>query len=207
MQIEFITAQRLIISAFGFLGGVVYLAIALRRRDQAVEAPPRYAAAGVGFAIAVLVILRVMSPIIGYGILCLSTVVVYLADLLREEHARRRRVASLDPRPTVPAMPMAWVIISALSTLLLVPYALSGIERVAAALVGVCALTITAIALRIASAPTQLVGSDPQAESIDESAARASRAGYACVLAVGIVFVFSGFVNGALPAVTSLQVA
>jgi hypothetical protein len=149
--------------------------------------------------------LRAISPIIGYSILCLAMVAVYLADLVQEERAQRRRVASLAPRPPVPALPMVWIVVAALSTLMLLPYALSGVERVAAALTGVCALAMAAIALRVASAPTQLVGCDPQTESIKEHSSRAVRAGLACVLAVGIVFVFTGFVNDTLPAVTPFE--
>lgn len=164
----------------------------------------RFATAAVMLALAALVFFRLASPVVGYGMLCLAGVSVYLSDLLRQENARRRRVASLTPRPAAEAVPAVWVALGAASVLLLVPYVILGEQRAAALMVGACALVMAGIAWRIASAPVQLRGDDLRSERARDRALRFAQSGLTAVSAIGSIMVFIGFVNAGSLAV-SLQ--
>jgi len=165
----------------------------------------RFVVAFVALVVAVVVFVSIMSPVVGYGILCLALVSVFLFDLVRDEHTRRRRVASLTPRPAADAVPSVWVAIAVASVLMLAPYVILGEQRAAALMVGVCAFVMAGIAWRIASAPVQLEGDDIQTERMRDRASRSRKAGLTAVLAIGSIFVFISFVNADLPSVLPLQ--
>jgi hypothetical protein len=156
-------------------------------------------------AIGILVFFHAVSPVAGYGMLCLALVSVFLFDLLREERARKRRVASLTPRPAADAVPATWVAMAVLSLPMLTPYVILGEQRAAALMVGLCAFVMACIAWRIASAPMQLEGKDIRGERIRNRASRSQQIGSTAVLAIGSIFVFISFVNSELPVVTPLQ--
>ena len=196
------------IAAFAIFVGIRYLMLALRVRtiDDG-SAPARYGVAAAAFVIAALLGLRVLDPIIAYSILCFSLVAVYLADLLEDEHARRRRVAPLAPRPAAEPVPTVWIAIAALSTLTLVPYVFGGIEVAAALISAFSAVAIVAIAWRIASSPTQLIGEDckePAVEHLLDRASRARRTGLSCISAVGSIAVFVSWINATPPVLGGL---
>ncbi len=165
----------------------------------------RFVIAAVALAIGVLVLLSIISPIVGYGLLCLALGSVYFFDLLRDERARRRRVAHLTPRPVAEIVPIVWIALAVASVFMLAPYLILGEQRGAALMVGVCALAIAGIAWRIASAPVALEGEDPRSERVHERAQRHLKAGISCVIAIGTIFVFVTFVNSNTPAVAPLQ--
>jgi hypothetical protein len=199
-------AESVFISLVAVAGAVVNAVLAVRARGcDRPSAVARMAVACVELAIGALVFFRLVSPTVGYGLLCLSLVSVYLFNLLREERTRRRRVASLTPRPAADAIPACWVAIAGLSLLMLAPYVLLGEERSAALMVGSCALIMSGIAWRIASAPIQLAGANIEGERIRNRASRSRSAGLTAVLAVGSIFVFISFANAGLPAVLPLQ--
>ncbi|MDP9111742.1 MAG: hypothetical protein M3M96_08930 [Candidatus Eremiobacteraeota bacterium] len=198
--------QSAAISAVAVLGAIVHVVLGIRvGRCDTTSALARFVVAFVALGVAVLVFVPIISPVVGYGMLCLALVSVYLFDLLRDEHTRRRRVASLTPRPAAEAVPSVWVAIAVASVLLLAPYVVLGEQRAAALMVGVCAFVMAGIAWRIASAPVQLEGDDIQTERIRIRASRSRKAGLTAVLAIGSIFVFISFVNGDLPAVLPLQ--
>lgn len=186
------------LSATCALMGVVFLAIALRRRagSEPASAYPVYLFAATGFAIAALVWLRAIAPIIGYDVLCVTPAGFYLADLLEDERERRRRVALLAPRPPVEMVPAIWIGVTALATTAPLLWFVLGSagrvqELIAQALITwLCALAIVAIAWRIASAPMQLTGEDPHAEQLRERVLRARKAAISCAVALGIVNAF-----------------
>ena len=193
-------------TAVAVLGALALVVLGIRvgRRDTT-SALSRFAVALVAFVVAVLVFVPIISPVVGYGMLCVALVSIYLFDLLREEHTRRRRVASLTPRPAAEAVPSVWVAMAVASVLMLAPYVILGEQRVSALIVGICAFVMAGIAWRIASAPVQLDGEDIQTERIRDRASRSRKAGLAAVLAIGSIFVFISFVNADLPAVLPLQ--
>jgi hypothetical protein len=196
----------LLVSGFAVLAAILFVVLAARAaRCDVGTALSRFAVAAVALVIAMLVFLRVASPVVGYGMLCLALVSVYLFDLLQEERARRRRVASLTPRPAAEATPAAWVAIAAASVLMLAPYVILGEQRAAALMVGICALVMAGIGWRVASAPVLLKGDDVRSERIRDRALRFRRVGLSAVVAVGSIMVFIGFVNRDLPAVLPLQ--
>ncbi|HVS46037.1 MAG TPA: hypothetical protein VMS32_05165, partial [Verrucomicrobiae bacterium] len=170
-----------------------------RRRHGEASAVARFTIAALGFAIAALVALHDLAPIIAYSILCFSMATVYLADLLQDEHARRRRAALLAPRPAAEPVPTAWIAITLLATLTFVPYVLGGIDVAAALVSFACAIAMIAIAWRIATAPMQLTSADPQAEHICERASRARKIGLTCVVTIGSIFVFVSFAHTTPP--------
>jgi hypothetical protein len=175
------------------------------RRGDAASALSRFVVAFIALVIGVLVVLHVALPVVGYGLLCLLLVSYQLFDQLQDEHARRRRVASLTPRPAAEAVPTIWVAVAAASVLLLAPYVTLGEQRAAALIVGICALVMAGIAWRIASAPVQLKGADIRSERMRDRASRFRKAGLSAVVAIGSIFVFIGFVNADLAVVTPLQ--
>lgn len=196
----------LVFGAVALLSAAVHVVLAVRvgRRSTA-SAFALFAVAAVSLAVAVLVVLRAVSPIVGYAVLCLSLASFQLFDLLQDEHARRRKVASLAPRPAAETVPAIWVGVAAASVLMLVPYVLHGEERAAALVVGICALVMAGIAWRIASAPVQLYGEDVRAERLRDRASRSRKAGVSAVIAIGCIYAFMSFANSGLPAVLPWQ--
>ncbi len=188
--------QRLVVSVVAVLAAVVYAS------GWGPGTLSRFIVAPVALVIAVLVALGIVPPVVAYGLVCLALVSVYL---LREEHARRRRVASLAPRSAADVVPTVWVLCAAASALMLTPYVVFGEQRAAALMVGICALVMAAIVWRIASAPVQLAGGDIQSERMRDRAMRSRRAGITAVLAVGSIMVFISFVNAELPVVMPVQ--
>ncbi len=186
--------QRLAVAALALLAVVVYTGWGLREQ--------RFIVAPLALVIGALVFFGIVPAVIGYGVLCLAMASVYM---IREERARRRRIASLAPRPAVDVIPAIWIATAAASALMLIPYVVFAQERAAALMIGFCALLMAAIARQIVSAPLQLTGVDAQSERIRDRAMRLRRAGITAVLAVGIVFVFISFVNGGLPIVMPVQ--
>lgn len=187
---------RMVLSSFSALVGLVVLVLALRARsDGEASGPVRFTLASAAFAIAALEALGELAPVVGYSILCLSLASFFLAELLLAERARRRRVALLTPRPAIDLVPTLWIAVTLLSTLALAPYLLGGIAVAPALITAGCAIAMAAIAFRIASAPTQLTGEDPQAERLRDRLFRSRQTGLICVVAVGILFAFVTFAN------------
>ncbi|MDP9111548.1 MAG: hypothetical protein M3M96_07950 [Candidatus Eremiobacteraeota bacterium] len=194
------------IGAVALLCAIVNVGLGIRAgRCDRTSALSRFSVAFIALVVAVLVFVPIVSPVAGYGVLCLALVSVFLFDLLREEHTRRRRVASLTPRPAAEPVPSVWVAIAVASVLMLAPYVILGEQRAAALIVGACAFVMAGIAWRIASAPMQLEGEDIQTERVRDRASRSRKAGLTAVLAIGSIFVFISFVNADLPAVLPLQ--
>lgn len=200
--------KSLTIAGSAFLVSVLYVVLGMRNR----HCDPPYAraffvTAFIAFVIALLVWYQAVSAVVGYSFLCLALAGFQLADLLQDEHARarRRRVALLAPRPAAEAAPTVWVALAAVSVLSLTPYLVLNEERAAATIVGVCALVMTAIAWRIASAPRQLYGEHLASEWMRDRRSRTRKAGVTAVIAMGSIMVFMSFVNHNLPAVLPLQ--
>jgi len=200
--------QNLTVAAVAFLATIVYGILGIRnRRCDPPYARAFFVTAFVAFVIALLVVYQLVSPVVGYSLLCLALAGFQLADLLQDEHARarRRRVALLVPRPAAEVAPTVWVALAAASVLPLTPYVILNQERAAATIVGICALVMAAIAWRIASAPRQLYGEHLQSERMRDRRSRTRKAGITAVIAMGSIMVFISFVNYNLPAVLPLQ--
>ncbi|GAC1654678.1 MAG: hypothetical protein NVS9B12_05390 [Vulcanimicrobiaceae bacterium] len=159
----------------------------------------RFVVAPAALFIAILVALNALSAAVGYGLLCLTTVTVYL---IKEERAQRRRIASLAPRPAIEALAAIWIASAALSASMVLPYIAIPQQRIAAIIISLCGIVMAIIAWRIASAPVRLAGNDIGAERVSDRAHRLLRTGITCALAAGIAMVFTSFVNPQLPATT-----
>lgn len=187
---------RMVLSSISAVVGFVALALALRARSHGeASAPLRFTLASAAFAIAALDALGELAPVVGYSVLCLSLASFFLADLLLDERTRRRRVALLTPRPAIELVPTLWISITLLSTFALVPYLLGGVAIVPAVITAACAIAMAAIAFRIASAPTQFIGENPQDERLRDRVCRSRQTGLVCVVTVGMFFAFVTFAN------------
>jgi len=196
MAITGITEQRVVLAAFAVLVAAVYTWAARATCGKSVVA--RYGVGAGVLAMGALVMLGIVAPAVAYALICLAMVAVYVVDLVLEERARRRRVASLVPRPRVTIVPALWAVAAALSTALVAPYVLDESNRFAASVVALCSVAMAAISWRIASAPVQLEGRcDIEMERRAVRATRASKSGVASILACGNVFVFASFANQA----------
>lgn len=190
--------QRALVSGLAVLAGVFYLGFA-----GVCGGESRLVRAGVGsfaLVLAPLVWFSFVPPVIGYALICLGMTSAFAFDLALDERERTRRAASLAPRSRVEAAPAIWTSVAALSAAMVVPFALDATQRTAAVIVGVCALLMTAIAWRLASAPAHLSGGDPQRERISQRASRSLKSGVSATLAVAIVFVFASFESQATAA-------
>jgi hypothetical protein len=191
------------LAGLAFVGVVVFALRAYRCHSPGFT---RLVIAALALVIAVLVLLGIVSSVVGYGLLCLALGSVYFFDLLRDEHARRRRIASLTPRPVIEPVLAVWISLAAASLLMLAPYIILDEQRIAAVLVGLCSLAISGIGWRVASAPVALEGEkDLRSEYLCERALRYKKVGISAVIAVGTVFVFVTFVDSTLALVSPMQ--
>jgi hypothetical protein len=191
---------RITFAGVGAFEGFVFLWLGLRvRRHGEASVAARFVTAALGFASAPLVALNVVSPIVAYSILCFSIAAVFLADLVREERALRRRIALLSPRPAIEGVPTVWMTITLFSTLTFIPYILGGIDAIAALISLACAIAMLAIAWHIATASSQLTSEDPHAEHTSERASRARKIGLTCVVTIGTIFCFVSFAHAQPP--------
>lgn len=197
--------QTAAIIAVSVVAAIVYVHAGVRAGPRTAWGLSRFTIACVALVLATLVFFSVASPVVAYGIICVALVSGNLFDQVLKEHARRRRVASLTPRPAAEAVPTVWVAITVASVLILAPYVILGQQRVAALMVGICALVMAGISWRIASAPVQLKGEDIQSERLRDRASRSRNAGMSAVLAIGSIMVFTAFVNVGLPTILPLQ--
>ncbi len=163
------------------------------RRSCDGGAPARYLLAASMLALAGLAIVGVLAPVIAYSLTCLGLATGYLVALVREERARARRYAALTPRPPIEPVPAIWIGVALLSTVALIPYASAGSTAFAAAIVGLCALAMATIAWRIATAPTQITGDNPQLERRHERTLRTVKIGLTSIVTVGSIAVFLSF--------------
>jgi hypothetical protein len=204
MILAALAEQRFALAAFAALFAVVYIASAWTIRGRSLIA--RCGVALVAIAAGALVTFGRIEPVVAYALICLSGVAVYIVDLVQEERARRRRVASLSPRARLNLIPSLWAIVAALSAALVAPYTLHEGNRFAAAVVALCTMAMAAISWRIASAPLALAGwCDIETERKAQRALRATKSGLASILAVGTVYVFASFANQAATGATPLE--
>ncbi len=198
--------EALAVGAVAGLTVIVHAVAGIReRRCDTASALAHFVVALSALVLAFLILIRVVSPVVGYALLCLALTGHPLFDLLQDEHMRRRRVASLAPRPVAEVVPTIWIAIAAASVAMLAPYVILGEQRSAALIVGICAFVMAGIAWRFASAPIQLHGEDIRYERTRDRASRTRKAGLTAVIAMGSIMVFIMFVNSDLPVVLPLQ--
>jgi hypothetical protein len=94
---------------------------------------------------------------------------------------------------------VTWIALTATTSLVLIPWLLDEAYRTAAVIVTICVLTMVVVAWRVASAPPLLFGNDVEAEQVVDRETRAIRTGNTCILTVGSVAIFVGFIGGTPP--------
>jgi hypothetical protein len=194
-------ALTLPVAAVAILAAIVYGILGFRNRHS----DPPYArtffvTASIAFIIALLVFFKMVSPVIGYSLLCLALSGFQLADLLQDERARahQRRIALIARRPAAEVVPTVWVSLAIAAGLMVAPYVVLDKQRLAAVIVAVCAFLMAGIAWRIASAPRQLFGEDVRCERMRDRYLRTRKAGLTAVIAMGSIMAFTVFVNNEL---------
>ncbi|MEO6835578.1 MAG: hypothetical protein ABI231_06690 [Candidatus Tumulicola sp.] len=124
---------------------------------------------------------------------------------IAEERAPRRRSVLLGRSRRVDPVLATWIGLTALYSLLLIPWILDDVYRGVAIIVAACVVTMVVVAWRIATAPPLLFGNDLEAEQVVDRETRANRTGTTCFFANVTVFVFIGFVWGpAIPEMAAL---
>lgn len=186
------------VAAMGVVATIAYVILGIRnlRRDPP-YARAYFATAFVQFGIASLVAFRLVSPVIGYSLLCLALAGFQLVGLVQDEQARarQRRVALLARRPAAEVVPTIWVLLAVSTGVMLVLYVILDKQRVAAVIVALCAFLMAGIAWRIASAPRQLFGEDVEHERMRDRYCRTRKAGVTAVVAMGSVMAFTVFAD------------
>lgn len=213
-------AERWLVFALGVWGGIFMIrsAISARSRAELTEMPrsgneeseqrrikraddarervpamPHYILAGLSFGTACVLLANVVPPTVAYALLCLVLAGRSIVDQVAEERASRRRSTILGRSRRVDPVLLIWIVLAALSALLLVPWALARTDRFAAIIVTACAATMVAVAWRIANAPPLLLGNDLEAEQIVDRETRAIRTGKVCFFAIAASAMFLSF--------------
>ncbi len=190
--------QNLAVAAVALLAASLYTVHGIRsRRCDPPHARALFVTAAIALLITVLMLVKAVSPVIAYGILCLALAGFQLASLLQDERvrARQRRAALLTPRAPADLVPTIWVVLAVATGLMLMPYIALNVQAAAAVIVALCTFLMAGVAWRIASAPQQLFGDDVQYERARDRSSRTRKAGVTAVIAMGTVMVFMVFVN------------
>lgn len=163
---------------------------------ERVSPTARYIASAVGFGMAGALLAHLIAPAVAYAFLCLALAGRCVADQVVEERAPRRRAALIGRSRSIDPVLVTWIVLTAATALMLIPWLLEQPYRIAAVIVAVCVLIMVVVAWRIASAPPLLFGNDLQAEEVVDRETRALRTGNTCVLAIGTVAIFNAFMGG-----------
>ncbi len=198
--------QNLAVDAVAVLMALVHAVLGIRSgRCDPQYARAHFTIAFVALAFTLLIFFQIVSPVVGYSLVCLAGAGFQLFDLFQDEHMRKRRVASLAPRAAAETVPTVWVALAVACGLMLAPYVILDEQRVPAVIVAACAFVMAGIAWRIASGPVQLHGDDIRSERLRDRASRSRKAGVTAVVGMGTVMVFISFINYDLPTVLPLQ--
>ena len=166
------------------------------RNRERISPLARYVASAVGFGMAGLLLMHLVTPAVAYAILCLAIAGRSVADQIVEEQTPRRRSALIGRSRSVDPVLMAWITATAATAFVLVPWLLDQPYRFAAVVVAVCVAMMVVVAWRIASASPLLFGDDLEAEAAVDRETRAVRTGNACFLSMAAVTIFVAFVGG-----------
>ena len=126
---------------------------------------------------------------VAYALLCVMLCAMAGIGYLRLQSVHQKRVASLEVRTPFTAVPSYWYGLAVAAAAM--PLADLGVPalRPAAIAVSLCALALTLLAWRLATAPA-FVSDDAAVEAFVDDRLRLVRAGNALVFAVLIVFVY-----------------
>lgn len=150
--------------------------------------------------LAALEAVRGIPFVVPYSLFCLAAATVMLLAYLQFRRAVERRVAPLVRRSPFTALPLVLIIAIACSFLASVALAAYPPERIGALVVAASTLLLGIVAWRIATAPTLLIGLDPQLEYAVDERVRVGRARSIANLAIAPAFVTIVLVSPSLPA-------
>ena len=140
--------------------------------------------------VGVLVLLSMLSPVIGYALLCADFAIVTSQIYLSMRNRGERRAASLQPRTPTTAVPALWYAGAVLSALLSLTLVIYPSLRISALIVTASCLTTLVVAMRTAHMAALLAGDDPDIELYVDNRLRWSRVSSLLVLAYAASYVF-----------------
>jgi hypothetical protein len=150
------------------------------------------AAAGVEFA-------PWMPYVLPYAIVCIGLALITYLGYIQFRRAADRRVAPLERRSVLAALPLVSIVsmLAALAAALM--FTVYPSLRLGALAVAAATLLLAITAWRIATAPSLLLGEDPQVEYAIDQRLRVGRARGIAVLACAPGGVFAAFAGASLP--------
>lgn len=138
----------------------------------------------------VLVMLKVLSPVIGYALLCADLAIVTSQIYLSMRNRSERRAASLQPRTPTTAVPALWYAGAGLSALLSLVLVIYPSLRISALIVTAACAAIIVVAMRTAHMAALLAGDDADIELYIDNRLRWSRVSGLLVLAYAASYIF-----------------
>lgn len=140
-----------------------------------------------------LVIVRALSPVIGYALLCADLAIVMSQIYLNMRNRSERRAASLQPRTATSAVPVLWYVGALISAALPLAFISYPSLRVPAVIVAAACVTIVLVAARTSQMAALLAGDDPDIELYVDTRLRWSRVSGLLALAYAASYVFIAF--------------
>ncbi len=137
-----------------------------------------------------LVIVQVLSPVIGYALLCADLAVVMSQIYLNMRNCSERRAASLQPRTPTSAVPVLWYVGALFAAALALALIVYPNLRAPAVIVAVACVTIVVVAARTSQMAALLAGDDPDIELYVDTRLRWSRVFGLLALAYASSYVF-----------------
>ncbi len=138
----------------------------------------------------ILVIVRALSPVIGYALLCADLAIVMSQIYLSMRNRSERRAASLQPRSATSSVPVLWYVGALLISLLALTLTGYPNLRVPAIIVAAACITIVVVAARTSQMAALLAGDDPDIELYVDTRLRWSRVSGLLALAYASGYVF-----------------
>jgi len=137
--------------------------------------------------------------VLPYAIICIGLALVTYMGYFQFRRAAERRVAPLERRSVLAALPLVSIVsmLAALTAALM--FTIYPALRLGALAVAAATLLLGITAWRIATAPSLLLGEDPQVEYAIDQRLRVGRATGIAVLACAPGGVFAAFAGTALP--------
>lgn len=131
--------------------------------------------------------------VLPYAGVCLAFGVVTYLAYVQFRRAVDRRVAPLERRSVLAALPLASILAMAAALVATLMLAVYPELRLGALVIALATALLAVTAWRIAAAPSLLLGQDPQAEYAIDARLRLTRATGTAVLACGPVLLFGTF--------------
>jgi hypothetical protein len=165
--------------------------VVARRRELESGNDWAWRAAGLSATLfGILVLVKALSPVIGYALLCADFAIVMSQIYMNMRNRSERRAASLQPRTSTSAVPVLWYVGALASAALALTLIVYPNLRVPAAIVSAACVAIVVVAARTSKMAALLAGDDPDIELYVDTRLRWSRVSGLLALAYASGYVF-----------------